>query len=236
MSHQHSSTPYAEQINPALRLMDIAHVCSQLGEQVCRNILFIHAIIGCDTTSRLFGFGKTASLTLLQKDTCFRQQAAVFDRIGSTAEEVCEAGEKALMHLYKAKNMDDLNALRHQRFVELLRTSKKAVHPKSLPPTSATAKYHSLRTYHQVQAWKVVELNAEEWGWKVTDCKMTPVQNDLEPAPQELLQFVRCNCKAGCGTKRCGCRSIRLECTVAYGECTGMCKNASELDDTDLDK
>ena len=67
------------------------------------------------------------------------------------------------------------------------------MHPKSLPPTSATAKYHSLQTYDQVQAWKGVELNAEEWGWKVTDGKMTPVQNDLETAPQELFQFVRCN-------------------------------------------
>jgi len=140
------------------------------------------------------------------------------------------------MHLYKAKNMDDLSALRHQWFLELLRTSKKAVHPKSLPPTSATAKYHSLWTYHQVQAWKGVELNAEEWGWKVTDGKMTPVQNDSEPAPQELLQFVRCNCKAGCGTQCCACRSIGLEWTVACEECRGMCENASELDNTDLDK
>ena len=30
----------------------------KLGQDICSNILFIHAILGCDTTSRLYGIGK----------------------------------------------------------------------------------------------------------------------------------------------------------------------------------
>ena len=140
------------------------------------------------------------------------------------------------MCLYKAKHAENLNALRYQKFQELLRTSKKAVHPKSLPPTFATAKYHSLRTYHQVQTWKGFDLNAEDWGWKVIAGKMTPLQNDLEPAPMELLKLVRCTCKSGCGTLRCGCKRIGLECTVACRDCKGLCENASDIDYNEREK
>ena len=160
--------------------MDISEVRGQLGEQVCRDILFVHAILGCDTTSRLFGFGKATALSFIQEDKCFREQVAVFSQIGYSASEISDAGEKALMCLYKAKHVKNLNTLRYQKFQELLRTSKKAIHPKSLPPTSATAKYHSLRKYHQVQTRRGVELSAEDWGWKVAEGKMTPVQNYLE--------------------------------------------------------
>ena len=175
-----------------VRYMDIAEVRGNLGEEICRNLLFVRAILGCDTTSRMFGFGKATVFSLIQKDEYFCEQAAVFSSSESSKSDVIEAGEKALMCLYKAKHAENLSAMRYQMFQELLMTSKKAVHPKSLPPTSATAKYHSLRTYHQVQTWKGFDLNAEDWGWKVIAGNMTPLQNDLEPAPMELLEFVRC--------------------------------------------
>ena len=31
---------------------------TELGEGICDNILFLHAILGCDTTSRLYEIGK----------------------------------------------------------------------------------------------------------------------------------------------------------------------------------
>ena len=33
----------------------------KLGMELCENILFIHALLGCDTTSSVFGIGKGAS-------------------------------------------------------------------------------------------------------------------------------------------------------------------------------
>ena len=40
----------------------------KLGQDVCNKIFFIHAILGCDTTSRLHGIGKGTSLVLLKKE------------------------------------------------------------------------------------------------------------------------------------------------------------------------
>ena len=39
-------------------MRDILSIKEALGVTVCNNILFIHAIAGCDTTSSLFGTGK----------------------------------------------------------------------------------------------------------------------------------------------------------------------------------
>ena len=51
--------------------MDIGEVRGKLGEEVCRNLLFVHAILGYDKTSRLFGFGKATAFSLIQKIKIF---------------------------------------------------------------------------------------------------------------------------------------------------------------------
>ena len=68
-----------------------------------------------------------------------------------------------MLCVYNAKPDDHLDSLRHHRFQELVATSKKVIHPKSLPPTSGAVKYHSFRVFHQVQAWKGNSLDAENW-------------------------------------------------------------------------
>jgi len=47
-----------------------------------------------------------------------------------------------------------LDSLSHKRFCEKVASKTSHVKPQSLPPTSAAAKYHSLRLYLQVQEWK----------------------------------------------------------------------------------
>ena len=42
-----------------MTLLDIQLIKKSLGLLVCTNILFIHSIAGCDTTSALFGIGKS---------------------------------------------------------------------------------------------------------------------------------------------------------------------------------
>ena len=44
------------------RLLNIGRVCQKLGEDLCNSILFVHAFLGCDTTSRVFGYGKGVTL------------------------------------------------------------------------------------------------------------------------------------------------------------------------------
>ena len=47
-------------------IRDILSIKESLGVIVCKNILFIHAIAGCDTTSGLFGIGKGSPLKMLK--------------------------------------------------------------------------------------------------------------------------------------------------------------------------
>ena len=44
------------------RLLNIERACQKLGEDLCNSILFVLAFLGCDTTSRVFGYGKGVAL------------------------------------------------------------------------------------------------------------------------------------------------------------------------------
>ena len=68
-----------------------------LGPDVCDHILFIHAILGCDVTSLLFGLGKGLAVKRIKSDFQFCQQAKVFNQIGEAKEDIIVAGERALV-------------------------------------------------------------------------------------------------------------------------------------------
>lgn len=84
-----------------------------LGPDICNHILFIHALLGCDTTSRLYGIGKGASLKRFRASHTFRKQAKVFDTHSASMYDVVDAGEKALMIIYNGKSTDILDSLLH---------------------------------------------------------------------------------------------------------------------------
>ena len=51
-----------------------------LGVKVCDNLLFINAILGCDSTPRLLGIRKGMALKKVKNDTSFVKQAKVFSQ------------------------------------------------------------------------------------------------------------------------------------------------------------
>jgi hypothetical protein len=202
---------------------------------MCDNLLFAHAILGCDTTSRVVSIGKPVALKKLKSSAFFRRQAAVFKRPLSTQDDIVTAGENALVCLYNGQEDERLDTLRLQRFHQKVASSTVCVQPRILPPTSSSAKYHSQRVYHQVQEWSGVHLRAEDWGWKTNNGMMVPVHTDLKPAPDNLLEAINCNCKADCGTLRCSCRKHGLECSPACGECKGLLCSTVTLPEPESD-
>ena len=166
-----------------------------LGPDICENILFVHAISGCDTTYALYGV-RTA-LKLVNTNKIFLEQAKVFSTHGIMADGVVAAREDKRHWLYKGQPGDSLNILRLHQFHYKVGKSKSLVQPEVLPPSSAAAKYHSLRVYYQVQEWMGRrDISAESWGWNRKNNKYAPVLTDRPPAPNELLEIVRCNCKS----------------------------------------
>ena len=60
----------------------------------------------------------------------------------------------------------------------------------ALPPTSAAAKEHSFRVYHQVQQWLGVDLPPTQWGSQLRNGNLQPVLTCQAPAPEKLLKIL----------------------------------------------
>ena len=131
----------------------------RLGSYVCRQLLFTHAMLGCDTTSRLHGIGKALLLKKIRSSTTLQQSAQVFECTTSSKEDIATAGERVLVELYGLKKTDTLDLLRHKKFCEKAATCSVRIEPQSLPPASAAAKYYSFRVFYQMMQWKGCPVN-----------------------------------------------------------------------------
>ena len=222
------------------RIWDIKVTQSELGADICNNILFMYAILGCDTTSRLYGLGKGLSLKRFTSSALLRDKAEQFYKKDATVDAVIDAGEVSLVCLYSGKEGDNVNGLRYAKFCDKVATNKVHIRPQTLPPVSAAVRYHSMRVYMQVQQWLgVCNMKETDWGWMRKDENLVAVMTDLPPAPDELLRVIRCNCTTDRSTARCSCRKHSLECSTACGQCRGIgCSNTdiSDEDDDDDDR
>ena len=219
-----------------VKVWDIKALKRDIEEVASSNILFCHAILGCDTTSVIFGIGKGTALKIINKDERFREYGEVFKSESASKSEIEAAGQAALVALYGGGPSVDIDSLRHEKFLQKVSTSTVFVHPQVLPPTASATKYLSYRVYHQVQEWQGrAGLNPVEWGWTLIDGHLSPTMMGLPPAPSVLLNVIRCNCKGDCSGIRCSCRKHRLDCTLACGECKGLsCANSPQPDFDDV--
>ena len=111
-SHDLFFRPEPKKNTKKLRIWNIKATKEKLGQDICSNILFIHAFLGCDTTSRLYGIGKGISLSKCKASSMFREQAKVFNSDSASTCDVVDAGEKALILVYNGKLTDTLDSLR----------------------------------------------------------------------------------------------------------------------------
>ena len=138
--------------------------------------------------------------------------------------------------LNNGKHNDSLNSLRYKKFMEKISTNTVHVVPQSLPPTSAAAKFHSLRVFYQICQWKGsdADMTPKEWGWKDTENGWAPIPTDRPPAPEELLKIRRCGCTSECNTLRCTCKKNGLKCSITCTHCKGTsCQNANDYSMSD---
>ena len=136
-SHSIFFRPEPKKTTKNPRVWDIQVVMEQLGPEVCSHILFLHAVLGCDTTSRLYGIGKGTSLKKFKSSIHFREQARAFDVQSASSEDVIAAGEQVLVSIYNGRHGEDLDSLRYKQFCQKIATNTSHVQPQTLPPTSA---------------------------------------------------------------------------------------------------
>jgi len=69
----------------------------------------------------------------------------------------------------------------------------------------------------------------KDYGWKEEIDKFVPVITTSSPAPDAILQLVKCGCseKTRCNSQRCKCKSNQLYCTELCnrGADEDLCKN-----------
>jgi len=133
--------------------------------------------------------------------------------------------------------VESLDKLRYTTYMKLCSSSKMAITPQQLPPTSRAAYYNSLHAHHQIMDWKSLStqpLNPTDWGWQVQSGTLVPITTDQKPAPDDLLKVIRCSCKTtshnACGTNLCSCRRNGLFCVSACSSCHGTdCNNGEQV-------
>ena len=200
-------------------------------------ILFYHAMTGCDTTSAPFRKGKRLNFAKFSKNNDLRKRVDVFNNSESSPDDVASAGEAFLMSMYESSSGATLDEMRYTSYKR--HVAKQPTYAKFdlaiLPPTSCAAREHSLRVFHQVQAWRGIQLPPTEWGWKLAEEHLIPIASLKAPAPQKLIKLIACNCKSGC-ERSCQCMQAGFKCNTMCGYCTGHgCSNRVIEDDVEDD-
>lgn len=157
-------------------------------------ILFAHAIVGCDSTSALFGKGKKTVIGLLLKDESIRQSISIFYDQDRTVDELYPVAENIIKRLYvkDERAILPINELRHKIFIFSIASAKKDVLT-TLPPTQAALIEHVKRVYFQIQQWLCHKLDPLQWGWERPQMLYTvllPKKTSQKAAPDDLLAMV----------------------------------------------
>ncbi|KAK3102254.1 hypothetical protein FSP39_009938 [Pinctada imbricata] len=222
----------SDKLNNNQKVWNIAEAKRSLGPNLCNLLPVIHALTGCDTTSRLYSIGKGLAIKKILSSESLCNSANVFLQRSVPEEEIIKAGEDIVAALYGGVPHEDLNTLRYRKFAyKVAANTTNLLQVQSLPPTSDALGHHSKRAYLQVTDWTSdTSLDPEMWGWKLCSGRLEPIKSVKPVAPSTLLTVIRCKCKNDCDTRRCSCRKHGLDCTLACSECRGQsCSNSQSI-------
>ena len=130
-----------------------------------------------------------------------------------------------------------LSQLSYHKYMESIATHS-SLQPELLPLAERAIYFHSLRVHLQVCQWKFLFLDCLDtikWGWQKDVDTLKPIKTDLQPAPEIILNFIRCKCSSSttniCGTNKCTCQKNGLAYSAACAGCHGAeCSNTKEMD------
>ena len=142
--------------------------------------------------------------------------------------------EEYVCRLYGNSTVDDINEVRYRKFL-----ANRVPDPRKLPPTQDALYLHIKRANYQSFEWKRALCyeysNPVGNGWIIEDGALSIQWTLNRPAPDEILEFISCNCKKSkCATKACQCKSVSLDCTDMC-KCDG-CLNGNAVDDNSTDE
>ena len=149
-------------------------------------------------------------------------------------DEIIASIEKFVCKLYLPKtSITTVKELRWFLF------KKKQAQSDRLPPTQAALYQAILQAHYQMMVWNSDTitnpelLSPQNYGWRMDKDEWLPVMTTLPPAPEAIIQLVKCGCsKERCSTNCCQCHRAGLHCTdLCNCSDTEECENVREEED-----
>ena len=223
------------------KCINIGSIQSKIGYIVCKCMLVIHALGGCDSTSVIFGHGKSSVFSKIAKSVTLQSHCMNLQLETAPLQQVCNAGMSLVVALYGGTVGKTLAEMRYTSYCSS--TLSHRFQPERLPPSESAARMHVMRVHLQVIIWSTLgysAINATDWGWRAENGQLVPIQIEGDVAPEHILKLVRCGCKGDCSSLLCSCRKHGLHCVSACRNCLGNdCSNArsyaNEIDCSDDD-
>jgi len=99
----------------SFKVYDINRLKDILRHDLCSQLLFIHAMTNCDTTSQIFGVGKkSAHRKLVKGDPVLQSCANAFTIPNQTTQIIEDLGCQVMYFLFGGKHADSLETMRYR--------------------------------------------------------------------------------------------------------------------------
>ena len=209
--------------NKRLRVIPIHKIFERFGPQICKGLLFFHALTGADTTAGFVGFSKISAWKIWESHPKIFNE--LFAKLSHLTPDVLSDDkilnvEYFVSLLYKKSNLlqdaEPINVTRKKLFLS------KAFPLEKLPPTKDTLTQKVKRCIYQSDLWRRSLLKEPQmpettnWGWVSNDSD-DDLTFDWAKLPDVIkgcwTTFVKCSCKRKC-TGNCSCFSRQVSCTT----------------------
>ena len=207
--------------------VDIGPIWRALGKQKAQALVMFHAFTGSDNIGKFSGIGKaTWFQQYIKADMALPRAFMELPVDGDLTQEVKDELTKfvCLRYCSKGVQITSIPDLRWHLFCKQLAESNR------LPPTLGALEEHIKCVRLQSRVWSQATVMQQQpfdplkFGYyKDTSGQLLPVTTEVLPAPQAIIQLVRCQCKSNCSTQRCSCNRNDLPCTelcLCDSECT----------------
>lgn len=203
-------------------ILPLHNICTALGDEVTRCLPALHALTGCDTTSKVST--KAAAVKAITKPE--RSSLILnFDNKPLTNDAVQMAEMFLVKCLKPSTELESFNELR----VDALSSNAMKMDFEKTPCTSVNARKHIQRAYYQQQFWiqapfedASVTMKAESYGFVRNNGVLVP--EIVISKPEDLPD--PCTCGKCARKNGCPCRIVGIRC-CKYCKCKAgdLCKN-----------
>lgn len=214
--------------------IDVNERVQAIGMEKCAGLIGFHNFTGADWGGKFVGISKKTWCNLYFGLPADSPILNVFKQLGEIEipEQLIEGNlphsiaalELFVCQAYSKNGPNNIPGLRWEMF----RT--KNLEGEMLPPTRASLLPHILRSNYissKDKSYKETRPTLppkERNGWNYKDGEYSPVMCLELPAPQAIIELIKCGCKT-CETKGCGCKKNGLPCTPLCKCNSNLCMN-----------